>query len=50
MLDLQLDSIVDIAKVKKNRDKIADLYVEKGFYLATVDYEVKPVNEAEVDV
>ncbi len=50
VLDLELDSIVDISKVKKNRDKIADLYVQKGFYLATVDYEIKPVNESEVDV
>lgn len=50
VLDLELDAIVDITKVKKNREKIADLYVQKGFYLATVDYEIKPVNEAEVDV
>jgi outer membrane protein insertion porin family len=50
VIDLELDSIVDISKVKKNRDKIADQYVQKGFYLATVDYEIKPVNEAEVDV
>lgn len=50
VLDLELDSIVDISKVKKNREKIADLYVQKGYYLATVDYEIKPVNEAEVDV
>jgi outer membrane protein insertion porin family len=50
VIDLELDTIVDIAKVKKNREKIADLYVQKGFYLATVDYELKPVNEAEVDV
>ncbi len=50
VLDLELDSIVDISKVKKNREKISDLYVQKGFYLATVDWEVKPVNEAEVDV
>ena len=50
VLDLELDTIVDISKVKKNRDKIADLYVEKGYYLATVDWEVKPVNETEVDV
>ncbi|HWU86430.1 MAG TPA: outer membrane protein assembly factor BamA, partial [Kofleriaceae bacterium] len=50
VIDLELDSIVDISKVKKNRQKIADLYVQKGFYLATVDYEIKPVNEAEVDV
>jgi outer membrane protein insertion porin family len=50
VIDLELDSIVDISKVKKNREKIADQYVQKGFYLATVDYEIKPVNEAEVDV
>jgi outer membrane protein insertion porin family len=50
VIDLELDAIVDISKVKKNRDKIADLYVQKGFYLANVDYEIKPVNEAEVDV
>jgi len=50
VIDLELDAIVDISKVKKNRDKIAELYVQKGFYLATVDWEIKPVNEAEVDV
>ncbi|MBA3396988.1 MAG: outer membrane protein assembly factor BamA [Deltaproteobacteria bacterium] len=50
VIDLELDAIVDISKVKKNRDKIGELYVQKGFYLATVDYEIKPVNEAEVDV
>jgi outer membrane protein insertion porin family len=50
VIDLTIDAIVDITKVKKNRQKIADLYVQKGFYLATVDYEIKPVNEAEVDV
>ncbi len=50
VIDLELDAIVDISKVKKNREKIADVYVQKGFYLATVDYEIKPVNESEVDV
>ncbi|MFT3700524.1 MAG: outer membrane protein assembly factor BamA [Kofleriaceae bacterium] len=50
VIDLELDAIVDISKVKKNREKIADLYVQKGYYLATVDWEVKSVNEAEVDV
>ena len=50
VIDLELDTIVDIGKIKKNREKVADLYVQKGFYLATVDYELKPVNEAEVDV
>jgi outer membrane protein insertion porin family len=50
VIDLELDTIVDIGKVKKNREKIAEQYVQKGFYLAAVDYEIKPVNEAEVDV
>ncbi len=50
VIDLELDTIVDISKIKKNREKIAEQYVQKGFYLATVDYEIKPVNEAEVDV
>jgi outer membrane protein insertion porin family len=50
VVDLELDTIVDIGKIKKNRKKIADLYVEQGFYLATVNYEIKAANEAEVDV
>jgi len=50
VLDLELDAIVDIAKVKKNREKILELYVQKGFYLATVEWEIKPINESEVDV
>ncbi|KAB2907059.1 MAG: outer membrane protein assembly factor BamA [Kofleriaceae bacterium] len=50
VIDLERDAILDIAKVKRNREKIAELYVQKGYYLASVDFEVKPVNEAEVDV
>lgn len=49
-IDLERDGVLDISKVKDNRDKIAELYNEKGYYLATVEYEVKPINEAEVDV
>ncbi len=50
VLDLERDAILDVAKIKRNRQKVQDLYVEKGYYLATVDYDVRPVNEAEVDV
>jgi outer membrane protein insertion porin family len=53
VLDLKRDTILDVAKVKQNRDKIHDLYVEKGFYLASVDYEVRPVlsdAQNEVDI
>jgi outer membrane protein insertion porin family len=50
VLDLKRDTILDVGKIKQNREKIHDLYVEKGYYLATVDYEVRPVDDAEVDV
>lgn len=50
VIDLELDTIVDIAKVKRNREKIVELYVQKGFYLASVDWEIKPASDAEVDV
>jgi outer membrane protein insertion porin family len=50
VLNLKRDTILEISKVKQNRDKIHDLYVEKGYYLASVDYDVRPVNESEVDV
>jgi len=50
VLDLKKDAILDITAVKKNREKIQNLYVEQGFYLAGVKYEIRPVNEAEIDV
>jgi outer membrane protein insertion porin family len=50
VIDLEKEAILDVAKVKRNREKVADLYVEKGYYLATVDYQVKSVSDTEVDV
>jgi outer membrane protein insertion porin family len=50
VLDLKRDAILDVTKVKQNKEKIHDLYVEKGYYLASVEYEIKPINESEVDV
>jgi outer membrane protein insertion porin family len=50
VIDLKRDAILDVAKIKKNVEKVRELYVSKGFYLASVDYQVRPVNEAEVDV
>src|SRR5262249_52103074 len=44
------DSILDVAKVKKNVEKIHDVYLDKGFYLAEVDYEVKRQGPNDVDV
>lgn len=50
VLDLKRDAILDIAKIKQNREKVYNLYVENGYYLAAVDHDVRPVNETEVDV
>jgi outer membrane protein insertion porin family len=50
VLDLKRDSILDVAKVKKNTQKIHDLYISKGFYLASCDYQVRPISDTEVDV
>ncbi|ACY16471.1 outer membrane protein assembly factor BamA [Haliangium ochraceum] len=50
VLDLKRDIILDVGKVKENRDKIRALYVEKGFYLASVEYELRPAEGGEVDV
>ncbi len=41
VLDIKKEQILDLAKLKKNVQKIKDLYVEKGFYMAEVTYEVK---------
>ncbi len=50
VLDIKKDQILDLAKLKKNVEKIKDLYVEKGFYMAEVSYELKRNTPAEVDV
>ncbi|MCG8422457.1 MAG: outer membrane protein assembly factor BamA [Proteobacteria bacterium] len=50
VLDLKRDAILDVSKIKQNRDKIHDLYVEKGYYLAAVNHDVRSINESEVDV
>src|SRR5262249_34952525 len=50
VLDIKKDQILDLAKLKKNVEKIKDLYVEKGFYMAEVTYELRRNSPAEVDV
>jgi outer membrane protein insertion porin family len=50
VLDIKKDHILDLAKLKKNVEKIKDLYVEKGFYMAEVTYELRRNSPAEVDV
>ncbi|HVR00873.1 MAG TPA: outer membrane protein assembly factor BamA [Polyangia bacterium] len=50
VLDIKKDQILDLAKLKKNVEKIKELYVEKGFYMAEVTYELRRNSPAEVDV
>ncbi|MEM1348279.1 MAG: POTRA domain-containing protein, partial [Myxococcota bacterium] len=46
VVDLRRFQILDVSKVKANAEKIRGLYLEKGYYLAEVDYEVKEDEEA----
>jgi outer membrane protein insertion porin family len=50
VLDVKKEQILDLAKLKKNVQKIKDLYVEKGFYMAEVTYEVKRATSSTVEV
>lgn len=49
-LDVRPFQILDLRAVRRNVAKILEQYVEKGYYLATVDYEIVPLPENEVDV
>ncbi len=50
VIDLKRDGILNITKIKQNRDKIQEMYVVEGYYLASVDYEITVLNDIEVDV
>ena len=50
VLDVKREQILDLSKLKKNVEKIKQLYVEKGFYMADVTYELKRNTPSEVDV
>jgi outer membrane protein insertion porin family len=50
VLDIKKEQILDLAKIKKNMEKIRELYLQRGFYMADVTHELKRVGTAEVDV
>lgn len=50
VVDIRPFTILNEAKVKRNLQKIKDLYNEKGFYLAEVTSSVEPVGDREVEV
>lgn len=50
-IDIKANSILDLTAVKRNVKKVSDKYVEKGFFLAEVTSEIRPVEgTSEVDV
>ncbi len=49
-IDVQPFQVFDLQAVKRNVAKLTQQYVEKGFYLAEVSYEIREVGPGEVDV
>ncbi len=50
VVDIRPFTILNDAKIKKNLEKIKDLYNEKGFYLAEVESKVEPSGNNQVTV
>ncbi len=50
VMDIKKYGILDYTKLQKNAEKIKELYREKGYYLAEVDYEVSKEKNASVTV
>lgn len=52
VVDVRPNTILNVEQVKRNVTKIRELYIEKGYYLADVDYRIRdiPRNQFEVDV
>jgi outer membrane protein insertion porin family len=50
VLGLDKNAIADHAAIRKDREAIAQLYQEQGFLLSTVDSEIVPAGEGEIDV
>jgi outer membrane protein insertion porin family len=42
VVDIQPLSVLNVARIRKNEQKIRELYVEKGYFLAEVTHELKP--------
>ncbi len=50
VIDIKAGQILNIDALAKNLTKIKEQYLNKGFYLAEVEYRVDDVSENEVDV
>ncbi|MEZ4239543.1 MAG: outer membrane protein assembly factor BamA [Myxococcota bacterium] len=50
VLDVRAFTVLNEARIVENVQKIRDLYVDKGFYLAEIDPVYEPVGSDQVDV
>ncbi|MEE2787673.1 MAG: outer membrane protein assembly factor BamA [Myxococcota bacterium] len=50
VVDLKAFGVLDLAKVTRNADKIKELYIEKGYFLATVKWKIIDLPNNEVNV
>jgi outer membrane protein insertion porin family len=50
VLDIKKEQVLDLAKIKKNVEKIRELYLQRGFYMAEVEYELHRDSPGQVDV
>lgn len=50
VLDVRSFNVLNEAKVKENLQKLRDVYVDKGYYLADIDVAYAPVGNDQVDV
>ena len=50
VVDVKSYTILNVDDIKRNVEKIKNLCVEKGFYLADVDYRLEPVGDANIEV
>ncbi len=50
VLDVKKHQVLSYDKLKRNAEKIRNVYIDKGFFLADVDFKVKEVDENRVDV
>ncbi|MCK6550349.1 outer membrane protein assembly factor BamA [Myxococcota bacterium] len=48
VVDIRPFTILNEAKIKRNVEKIKDLYNEKGFYLAEITSSIEPISENQV--
>jgi len=50
VVDIQPLSVLNVARIKANVQKIKELYVEKGFYLAEITHKLTPRSQNRVDL